>query len=283
MRKRILLIGLLALGLISGCQKNELVDDSSTQQQPILLKSTSIYFEDVGSNLITPTTDPKPSYSFSTSTPYWTYNDDYTMIEAHGSMTSHVYDAYPDSNCYAKAQVMLVEDDQIYNSYSNYSYQFTTDGGYSATTTASGSWSFPVTEYDNLEGVTIVSQGLVWGCFGNDEFDRNHAILWTSTHSQLFNLPQPLPATPSNLTIDEQSIILSWDTAVNATSYRIYRKQDSGSWGVLATTSSTSYRDYSVIKLPDSNTFYYKIQSVNNVGVSTSYSNIVYTMGTTMD
>jgi hypothetical protein len=90
----------------------------------------------------------------------------------------------------------------------------------------------------------------------------------------------PLPLTPNNLTINESTIILSWDSASFAVSYKIYRKMDSDRWELLATTTNTTYRDFNVINLPDNNTFSYKVQAENSSGVS-SYSNIVSTMGNT--
>lgn len=239
----------------------------------------TLYTEEVGLNFCAPESDPRPYKNFSLSTNWYTENGEYV---ASASAWAYVEDDYPD-NCYAKAQVMLVKNGQVYNGC--IIEEVRVDGSWQAeATTGNITWTFPATT--NLDGVSIVAQGLVWGCFGNGP-NGHHAIHWAEDDWEEFNLSPPPPPPPSppsnptNLIITGNDVNLTWSPSTNADHYNIYRKQDySYTWVLLGTSTSTSYFDFSVIVGPPESWFYYRVQAENNYGVS-GYSNIVSIQGMT--
>jgi fibronectin type 3 domain-containing protein len=83
------------------------------------------------------------------------------------------------------------------------------------------------------------------------------------------------PTSPKNLTVisaTETSINLSWNAAVLATGYRIYRAgSNDGIFTPVGTSTTTSYNN---IGLTASTTYYYKVAAYNTYGESASSSTI---------
>lgn len=82
--------------------------------------------------------------------------------------------------------------------------------------------------------------------------DSGNASAYATTSVVMPEIDNP-PAAPQNLTVlespaDDQSLVISWDASPESdvTSYRLYRKTDSGSFGLLQTLNATSYNDRNV-------------------------------------
>ena len=87
-----------------------------------------------------------------------------------------------------------------------------------------------------------------------------------------------IPSTPTGVTAsaDSSSISVSWQSVSGVNSYKIYRSSSAnGSYSLIGTVSSASYRDYS----PMSGYNYYKVSAVNDKGESqqSSYASCYFT------
>jgi hypothetical protein len=120
---------------------------------------------------------------------------------------------------------------------------------------------------DNVYEVTITA---------TDEDGNSNSESWTVT---INNLNPPLPRAPRNVTIDSGSITISWDSALDAVSYNVYRQKDQGDEILIATTTSTSYMDYTVLPMPNTHMYIYRVESENDSGVSILKSKPVKTFG----
>jgi len=305
--KKIFILSALVIFIITGCEKQiinqpEMVAEiESSESTDLGLKTdqNSIFYVDwvdpnnpSGPGLVT------PEIYFVKLSAQWGYNKSKTKYVASGSVRAKFYTQFGDkdggSNSLAQIQIMLVKNGQIFESitteypikygeqgivYSNSAEEFIDYSG-------NFMMEFPFSE--DLDGVSIVAQGYMMGCFAYNEEGQRVGLSYAKDIHIPFNLtvpepdPDPVPTTPTNLTIDESFIILSWDASQGADRYKIYRKMDYFNWELIGTTTSTSYRDFSVIPGPDINTFWYKVQAENSSGVS-YYSNIVSTMGNTFD
>ena len=95
----------------------------------------------------------------------------------------------------------------------------------------------------------------------------------SSTSTETLSTP-----TGVNASVDGSSILVSWQSVSGASSYNIYRSSSAnGSYSLIGTASTTSYRDSS----PISGNNYYKVSAVNNKGESqqSSYAVCNYTDG----
>ena len=94
--------------------------------------------------------------------------------------------------------------------------------------------------------------------------------LSTQAQGTTTGTPPPLPSQPTGLsvtTISSSQLNLSWSTAANSDSYKIYRSTTSGSgFSVVGTSLTNSYSDSG---LSGSTTYYYKVSGVNAVGEGT--------------
>lgn len=245
---------------------------------------TSLFFTDVVLNLREPSYEEYPDEE---------YPSKYFNVHANWAIEGQEYVAtvsayaqvedpdYPD-NCYAIVQVMIIDPSgNIYGVFD--SGEMRDDGDWEAEVGTSREWRFPASA--NLEGLSLVAQGVVWGCFADDP-NLLHKIYWAEDERAEFNLP-PIPppavppSTPTNLQIVGSMVDLIWDQSTNADYYNIYRKQDYDKvWSLHGTSTSASYTDFSVITNPPESWFYYKVQAVNSAGVSGD-SNTVSIQGTT--
>lgn len=69
---------------------------------------------------------------------------------------------------------------------------------------------------------------------------------WQHTYSQMLATPQVTEIT--KVTNGRNGIKLTWNPVAGAEKYRIFYKNDSGSWVKLADTTSTSYVDWNVVE-----------------------------------
>lgn len=280
-----LTISILILSL-SACEKKELsindeiqanqTKESTIKNKPPLPPSGgSPFYTDQVIN----ETKPGITKSFGWGSTGWTIENGQYVATAY----AHAYQYVPDNQgdtCYSKAQVMLVRNGSVME----IEPEVTVWGFNKAFAhTPVKKWYFDAST--DLKGVTIVAQGLLWGCF----YPSGTTIHWAEDYRVLFNLepitqdPQP-PASPTNLIINS-NVALSWTASSGAIYYKIYRRENRDNvyitdWEVLSTSSTTSYTDYSVIPDPPTSRFYYMVQAVNNNG-SSGYSNTVSILGNT--
>lgn len=81
--------------------------------------------------------------------------------------------------------------------------------------------------------------------------------------------PQPDPATPSGLAITDEGLLsmtLSWDTADNATGYKLYRSETAA--GEYVQVYSGALTEVVDAGLAYANTYYYQVSAVNASGES---------------
>jgi hypothetical protein len=89
--------------------------------------------------------------------------------------------------------------------------------------------------------------------------------------TELVETPQSPPAAPTGLTANAakgKGIQLSWTGSAGATSYRVYRSTTgvSGTYALIASSTSTSYKDTSTSR---GGRYYYQVTAVNSVGEGT--------------
>lgn len=98
----------------------------------------------------------------------------------------------------------------------------------------------------------------------------------TSGHSSRESVTVAIPSVPSVPTLytitpdtDTDGIInLRWSTVSDATSYKVYRSKESGSYAHIATVTGTSYTDSGIGKVGQSIIYNYKIRAFNQYGGS---------------
>ena len=83
------------------------------------------------------------------------------------------------------------------------------------------------------------------------------------------SIPVSTPSAPTNVTADLNgsisSVLVSWNSSIGATSYKVYRSSSSsGTYTLLSTVNATSYTDNS----PLTGMNYYKIIASNSIGDS---------------
>lgn len=281
--------GMLLLSfLMTTCEKgdNLLVTKSKKDTQNTLKKGqiTSIYWTETTNGFWVPATPPRP-YKDIQPIAYWNIDNKKNKFVAHASISAYVEDhdaCFGDpleDNCYAEVQIFLVKNDRIWNGYSLYKRIDSLCDARSSL--LDPHWEFSFSE--DLEGVSIVAQGRVWGCFEYDSLNRQHKIYIAEDERSLFNLtppPQSPPLPPENLTVsDIGSPLLSWETSTGADHYEIWRLYNHN-WSLLGTASNTSYTDFSVMTRNPQYWFGYRVKAVNGSG-SSNYSNDVYIQGET--
>ena len=99
-----------------------------------------------------------------------------------------------------------------------------------------------------------------------------------------FNIVAPTIGSISSInctTKDTNSAEISWSSAYNATSYKLYRAtSQNGTYSLIAITDSTSYTDYS---LNPNTTYYYKVIGYKTVGGQNFYGNYSSVLPVTTD
>jgi len=90
------------------------------------------------------------------------------------------------------------------------------------------------------------------------------------------------PSAPQNLSMSTSynHAVLSWsaNSETDLKQYNVYRQIDSGSMSYLATTTTNSYTDNSMVIVP-MNMFYYRVKAVDNNNNISGYSNQVSISG----
>lgn len=129
--------------------------------------------------------------------------------------------------------------------------------------------------YKNVGIATSYTKnGLSNGVWGFEVVAENCA--GTSGHSDRKSVTvsiQNIPAAPTleaiTPTTDTDGIIyLSWSIISDATSYKVYRSKEGGSYGNIATISGTSYIDSGIGKVGQNIVYNYKIRAFNQYGGS---------------
>ena len=92
------------------------------------------------------------------------------------------------------------------------------------------------------------------------------------------------PSQPQNLQVTssvDYHPYLTWDTNSESdiSSYQVWRKMDSGSWGLLTTVTTNSYTDPQVITPVQNNDFYYKVRAKDTQNLYSVYSDEVMIEG----
>lgn len=85
-----------------------------------------------------------------------------------------------------------------------------------------------------------------------------------------------IPSTPGNLVAvaKNQEIVLSWDPALNATTYNVYRGVASGQESEVPIASALTASHYTDTGLVNGTIYYYKVASVNSVMTSVKSSEV---------
>ncbi len=219
---------------------------------------------------------PAPSKGFNFTNTRWYRNCEGKIIAyAYAQAFTSASDIFGD-NCHAQVQVMLIKDNQVFNNYREEVIEY---GVYNANATVTKTWIFEPST--NLNGVSIVAEGWVWGCF-KPYPTTLYEISWSETHSVL--LPSTIPTegslTTPNIILSVQNCNpkINWQSIVNATQYEVWRKIDNGSYELIATLSSCNFIDNEVITKPIKQSwFYYKVIAKNIC--SSAYSNVVSIQG----
>ena len=294
MSKKITLFSLLAALVLVSCQEPGITQPDPASGDPETSvpqeAGTSIYYVDDAFGDPSGPGDVPPETYIIVPTVSWGSNTN-GQIVATGSVYAHFDTDFGDkdqpANSYAKVQIMLVKNGQIFDGHTtSIPIAYASDNGAIVdnrtqeeyvTKSASHTFTFDFEDIDDLEGVSIVAQGLLMGCFAWNYQDERVGIYYADDEREVFSLPAP--GAPTNLSYtDTFGINLSWNAGNFAEYYRIYRKVDSNPWELEGTSTGTTYHDEEVIKLPDLHTIQYRIQAVNPSG-SSIYSNVVSTQG----
>ena len=132
--------------------------------------------------------------------------------------------------------------------------------------------------FSNKVITTVKSKGYNVDCDSTSPFKVERAIQLVSTKKEGGTAGAPgVPGNVQAQVVSDSQINLSWDAALNATNYSIYRGIDATNLSEIGNTAATSYSDTG---LTDNTTYYYKIVASNNYGY-TAESAIV--SGTTQD
>ena len=141
-------------------------------------------------------------------------------------------------------------------------------------------------ENDNCSGQTIAPSGscTVQAVFSPTSAGEKNANLSIPSNASTLDVPLsgtgiPLgnaPKAPSNLnatSISASVIKLTWtDNSTDETSFKIYRKKDSGSWKLIATkgTNAVSHTNWTATGNTTTTTYSYYVKACNSSGCSPS-------------
>lgn len=289
---------MLSVGL-TNCNKEESLDITSIKNKEVVSikskettfksslasKPNSIYYTDqCGTNLISPETGDRP-IKIIVPTASWTLEGNFFV--ARTSADAEVRNTFvSDSNCWAKAMVMLVKNELIYGDYFVEKYEPSTLDFVKATT-GTQVWKFDATKsnHDLLKGVKIVAQGWVWGCFGTysngtsigNEILGNsnlHTIDWAEDNQRgkVFDIPMPTLNAPilTATAITSNSVTLSWTSSTGSLEVKEYDVYKNKTYLVNSTNTSVTINGLSAGTMY---TFYVNAKSVE--GFESSASNTV--------
>jgi len=156
-----------------------------------------------------------------------------------------------------------------YDAKNNYFSKTTNNSGYAEIEGVAGNWSFKVTKSGYKENKW--NQSITSTC-------TKHAYIEKDSGSGGGNeKPQPPKNLKAEVVFDSSTrkagIRITWDapSSSSVTKYRMYRKEESGSYSSIGDRDSayTTFRDWSITL---GNKYYYKVTSINNSGES-DYSN----------